>query len=227
MNLTNHPKGINSHAYKHGKCLQKAYCIDCGKLLCKNATYYGTERCRSCSQKMKWKNKEFRQKITQKNSGINASNYIDGHTLIEKHCEICNKIISFEATHCKSCRNLGKKLSKETKDKIRVSHIGLLVGKENGNWQGGIDDNLYPIEFNIILKESIRDRDEHTCQLCHTKEKDLSEKLSVHHIDYNKENCKIENLISLCNSCHTITNFNRDYYFAYFKYLMEELYVSI
>jgi hypothetical protein len=34
-------------------------------------------------------------------------------------------------------------------------------------------------------------------------------KLHVHRVDYNKKNCETSNLISLCNSCHMRTNFNR------------------
>lgn len=36
--------------------------------------------------------------------------------------------------------------------------------------------------------------------------------LSIHHIDYNKENCSESNLITLCNQCHARTNYNRDYW---------------
>jgi hypothetical protein len=37
-------------------------------------------------------------------------------------------------------------------------------------------------------------------------------------------NCKDNNLITLCNSCHSKTNFNRDYWYSYFKYIMGEKY---
>ncbi|NQU99405.1 MAG: HNH endonuclease [Parcubacteria group bacterium] len=42
------------------------------------------------------------------------------------------------------------------------------------------------------------------------------EKLSIHHIDYNKQNNNPNNLISLCRKCHVKTNFNRNYWKYYF-----------
>jgi len=41
--------------------------------------------------------------------------------------------------------------------------------------------------------------------------------LDVHHINYNKKNCDINNLVSLCRSCHMKTNFNREYWIKYFE----------
>jgi hypothetical protein len=36
--------------------------------------------------------------------------------------------------------------------------------------------------------------------------------LTIHHIDYNKKNCKEENLITTCLWCNTRANFNRTYW---------------
>jgi hypothetical protein len=45
----------------------------------------------------------------------------------------------------------------------------------------------------------------------------IGKKLQIHHIDYNKKNNNLNNLISLCLSCHTKTGFNRSYWEKYFK----------
>lgn len=37
------------------------------------------------------------------------------------------------------------------------------------------------------------------------------------HIDYEKGNCKENNLISLCSQCNSRANFNRNYWFGYFR----------
>jgi 5-methylcytosine-specific restriction endonuclease McrA len=82
----------------------------------------------------------------------------------------------------------------------------------------------YPQEFNNCLKESIRKRDEYKCRICGKKRKYhnlVSKKLDIHHVNYNKNDCKSNNLISLCASCHRKTNFDRDYWYAYFTYIME------
>jgi len=41
--------------------------------------------------------------------------------------------------------------------------------------------------------------------------------LTIHHIDYNKQNCKENNLITLCGSCNTRANFNRSYWVDFYK----------
>jgi len=85
------------------------------------------------------------------------------------------------------------------------------------NWKGGISKLPYPFDFNESLKEKIRNRDNRTCQICGKIEEENSRKLDVHHIDFNKENLELDNLISLCLSCHMRTNYNREYWIEYFK----------
>ena len=48
------------------------------------------------------------------------------------------------------------------------------------------------------LRQRIRDRDGNCCKVCGVS----GETLSVHHIDYIKENLDATNLISLCAKCH-------------------------
>jgi len=107
-----------------------------------------------------------------------------------------------------------KRLSKETKDKISVSKkANQARGENSSHWQGGISFEPYCPKFNKQLKEAIRERDNGTCQLCGIKEN--GKRLSVHHIHYDKENCKPD-LISLCNACNSKVNYNRDYWESYF-----------
>ncbi len=82
------------------------------------------------------------------------------------------------------------------------------------NWMGGLSFNPYPVAFNKNHKKTIREIDNNVCQVCENTEK---KKLDVHHIDYNKKNLTIENLISLCKSCHMRTNYNRSCWKTYFK----------
>ncbi|GAH15014.1 unnamed protein product, partial [marine sediment metagenome] len=85
------------------------------------------------------------------------------------------------------------------------------IGDKNPSWRGGISFEPYPPEFNVVLKRKIRERDNYTCQLCGAEGKD------VHHIDYAKENCEPSNLITLCRSCHTKTEFNREEWLEHFR----------
>ena len=60
-----------------------------------------------------------------------------------------------------------------------------------------------------IQSRRARERDQFCCQVCGIDEKDLGRQLDVHHkIPYssfksNLEANKLENLISVCPSCHT------------------------
>jgi len=97
--------------------------------------------------------------------------------------------------------------------KIRLD----MRGKSHFNYQGGKSLEIYPSDWhNINFRESIRERDHHKCQLCGVPEIECNRKLDVHHIDYDKQNVNPSNLISLCKSCHTKTNFNRESWEKYF-----------
>lgn len=74
------------------------------------------------------------------------------------------------------------------------------TGEKAFNWQGGKSFEPYGVEWTEALKERIRNRDNHTCQLCSKKYK--KRKMPVHHIDGNKKNNGLNNLITLCISCH-------------------------
>ena len=95
--------------------------------------------------------------------------------------------------------------SEETKRKIGKGNKGKLIGEKNHQWQGGKSFETYGVDWTLTLKQSIRQRDNYTCQMC-GKEPSIQ----VHHIDHNKKNCNSNNLITLCRSCHrTIHNKNK------------------
>jgi 5-methylcytosine-specific restriction endonuclease McrA len=101
----------------------------------------------------------------------------------------------------------GKKQSKKTRKKR--------MGENCHWWAGGKSYEVYPVDWKIGLKRSIRERDHYRCQLC--GEPQGEEALAVHHIDYDKKNCNPDNLICLCRSCHAKTNTNRQNWIKYFK----------
>lgn len=87
-------------------------------------------------------------------------------------------------------------------------------------WNGGHSYDIYPKEFNNKLKKKIKNRDNHICCICNKK----TQKLIVHHIDYNKMNSNEKNLISLCCSCHGKTNINRNRWQVFFESIINEKY---
>jgi len=102
-----------------------------------------------------------------------------------------------------------------------------LKGHNNPNWKGGISTNPYCEIFNQKdFRDIIFIRDAYTCQNCGITKmlslKVYSKELSLHHINYNKQECKLKNVITVCCSCNSKANFNRDEWEKYFTYIIEE-----
>lgn len=126
----------------------------------------------------------------------------------------------------------GKHCSPDTEfQKGHKTNIGInnpnfgKYGSLNPNWIDGRSFEPYSIDFTEELKEQIRKRDNYECQNCSMTEEEhlivMGRVLDVHHIDYDKQNCNDNNLITLCHSCNVRANANRDYWYAYFKYIIE------
>lgn len=78
-------------------------------------------------------------------------------------------------------------------------------------------------------RKQIYERDNWTCQECgchclNKEYKNKKNKIQCHHIDYNIKNNNYENLITLCASCHTKTNFNKKNWIEYYKNKIERTY---
>lgn len=114
--------------------------------------------------------------------------------------------------------NTRKKLFREGK----LIH-GMLGRKGilSSNYIDGRSCKEYPREFNNELKEFIRNRDSYICQNCEMLNEEhlivLGYDLTIHHIDYNKENNKKDNLIALCSWCNIRANYNRNYWENLYK----------
>jgi len=89
------------------------------------------------------------------------------------------------------------------------------IGSGNSNWKGGISKEPYCQDWGKDLKEFVKERDGYKCMNpdCWGKDKTLS----VHHINYNKKSCGAENLITVCRSCNTRANFDREWHEAWYK----------
>lgn len=84
-------------------------------------------------------------------------------------------------------------------------------GSNNPCWNGRTSFAPYSLEFNDELKQKIRERDQYTCIVCGSEGK------LVHHIDYDKNNNRENNLVTVCRSCHGKTNFNRKSWLLLFR----------
>jgi len=105
----------------------------------------------------------------------------------------------------------------DVRAKNAIAHIGIQAGDKNPNWLGGISREPYAWTFNAELKEEVRRRDGHKCQLCGIPQAKLKRALDVHHSNYDKKDIDPDNLVSLCRPCHMRTNTKRAYWKAFFK----------
>jgi len=161
--------------------------------------------------------KEYRDNMAKKMSG-NTNGFQKGKVSSwkGKHHSLKSKQKLSKAL--KGDKRLGHKTkllwqNPEYRKHMEEAHKGCNKGSKSHLWRGGIE-RVYSIDWTQSLRRSIRERDRYICQLC--SEQQGEEAFSVHHIDYDKENCNPNNLITLCRSCHTKTNSKRKYWKQYF-----------
>jgi len=95
-------------------------------------------------------------------------------------------------------------------------------GCSHYNWKGGISKEPYCQDWGKDLKEFVKERDGYKCMNpdCWGKDKTLS----VHHINYNKKSCGPENLITVCRSCNTRANTDREWHESWYKAILNKRY---
>uniref|UniRef100_A0A6M3KY62 HNH nuclease domain-containing protein n=1 Tax=viral metagenome TaxID=1070528 RepID=A0A6M3KY62_9ZZZZ len=215
-----HKNKISYITFKYGK----GRCLHCCRLGVRNVNFGGNFSKKhiinlSNSQKIRLSNpknnpmygkhhtEETKQQISiskilkKVHKGKNNSNYKHGKCGKKYYCEICNKTLSgYRSNLCHSC---------STKKRF-------LNPKNHPSYIDGRSFEDYPKEFNQFLRNRIRERDNYTCQNCSMTEEEhliiYGRNLEVHHIDYNRKNCKEDNLITLCKQCNIRANKNRDYW---------------
>ena len=119
---------------------------------------------------------------------------------VPQTCKVCGKEFTVHPYREKDASR-GQYCSKRCYYQWRSENIR---GENSPNWRGG--PYPYGPGWDERLRETIRERDDHTCGICHLSGK------TVHHIDYIKENLEHSNLVTLCPPCHGATNFNRAYW---------------
>ena len=176
--------------------------------------------CQNCYTEWQSKNK-----IGEKNPAW------DGGKNIISICKQCgNKYKHYKSNSkslfcSKECFNKWQRLN--TKKGIDSSSYGIMWTEEQrqrhsarqqgisyDEWESFISEQKYCLLFNEKFKEKIRERYNRKCFLCSELEKDNKQKLSVHHVNYNKD-ClcgSICEFVPLCKSCHSKTNHNRKYW---------------
>jgi hypothetical protein len=151
---------------------------------------------------------------SEKNKGESNPNWRGGK--IKNICEQCGK--EFYVNQYKTKTGLGKYCSKKCKD---IS----CIGEGSPFWKGGTTYLPYCSKFNKRRRKAVREFFNYKCLMCGTDQSDSTRKLSVHHIDHNKEQgCdgKPFNLIPLCINCHARERSREEEYKKYINKILEE-----
>ena len=125
----------------------------------------------------------------------------------------------------------GKTHTEEWKKRMSDRCKTLYTGEDNPNWRGGASFNGYCVKFNEGLKDVVREKYDRTCYMCgisegcNTYESGKQIKLSVHHVDLNKnQGCEEHKwiLIPVCIHCHASCHTQKMVNALKYMLLMEE-----
>lgn len=116
---------------------------------------------------------------------------------------------------------MGHEVTEITRQRIRDNMPDESM-ENNGNWRGGLSFEKYPKEFfdkRIYIREKYNN-----CDYFSGIHKDIcnnGQAMSVHHIDYDKQNSDEDNLVPLNRRNHTLTNGNRLFWTNMIKYAQD------
>lgn len=198
-------------------------CDGCGEV--RDVSKYNiSPLCMSCSKKLDNLSDETRYRLSNCKSGMNNPNFGNvgeksacfGRTHTSGELERMSETHSGEKNHM-----FGKTTPPDVRDRISASLSGEnhpnygKRGKDTTNWQGGLTDTMQALRNTPSYKnwrESVYERDDHTCQECGARSSSGNPVyLNAHHIDPIKDNRNtllifdVNNGITLCEGCHNVT----------------------
>lgn len=157
-----------------------------------------------------WQNKETGiRETTTKSKWLWEKNYgevPDGYVVTykdrnPKNCELENLEIVTRGERTSEAL-MGHEVSKETRKKISIAHTG------KKKWDGLVKDKSYT-GFSKHVKRKVRERDNYECQICGYNLK-RSSRSRIHHINGDKHNSSMENLVLVCNKCHSLIHCRKE-----------------
>lgn len=218
-------------------------CGKCGKM--REVCRYGyRDLCGSCAQKEKHVSEEHKHKISDacKERFKNPQNHPmfgNFHTKETKQKISSSRKGKYQSEETKekiSEAHIGKHFSEEHKQRLSEAHRGkhfseehkrklgeAYSGKNNPMWKGDISFEPYCFLFDEEFKERVREFWNRRCVICKGNERELGQKLDVHHVNYNKDTCcddSVPLFVPLCRSCHMKMNFNREFWEDKFKQII-------
>ncbi len=218
INCNKEVKNLNSRCKKHAYKIHPETCKCCS--------------CKSKRGETKGKNNHLKNcvcnfcKVSRgEMTGKKHHNYKDGLSNKNGICIDCkNKTSSLRYKRCIKCSNI-----LENNSMFNVHRFG----KSNPNYIDGRSLENYPSEYDEQLRNKIKKRDNYECKgkNCSITQEEhyiiYGRDIEIHHIDYNKQNCNENNLITLCKQCNLRANHNREFWLKYFKNVIKEVFYNV
>ena len=143
-----------------------------------------------------------------------------GYTLLSNNYVNCYSKLKYRCNNGHECWTTWSNWHQGVR--CPICNILNFRGRGHPNWKGGTSCEPYCKDWTKEYKEFIKERDGYKCLNPECLKKDTL--LSVHHIDYNKKNCKPENLITVCRSCNGRANKDRKWHTAWYKAIIKNRY---
>jgi len=169
-------------------------------------------RCGKCSGVKKKTIGEVKEYVSTFGYECLSKEYVNGESKLkfkcpEGHIYETSWFIFQQGSRCPECNKI--KLS------INMS------GPNCNFWKGGVSSEPYCSIWIPEFKDIIKERDGNRClnPLCEN-----GNHLAVHHIDYNKKHCIKENLITVCRSCNSKANKDRQWHKSWYQAILHQRY---
>lgn len=196
-------KKYGYYSWEWGRCSIKriiAACDECGKVRDVRKTNYCT-LCSGCARRGernpmfgKSPSEATKQKMRENCVCLSGPQHpMYGKPISDEHKRILTKAnkgkYPSKETRAKRSETLkGRIITEEARRKISETLMGKMCGNKNPNWRGGSSFDPYCAKFNEEFKEYIRVKFDRKCFLCENPEEENGRRLSVHHVNYDK-NC--------------------------------------
>jgi len=171
-------------------------------------------RCPDCMNNKKLDINFIRITLNKEGYALLTKKYINNK---QKLVCLCNKNhkckIRFDSwlagRRCPTCKGIKQSINRS--------------GAGHPNWKGGISKEPYCNDWTKEYKEFIKERDGNRCLNPYCNSKNPAD-LTIHHIDYNKKNCQPNNLITVCRSCNSRANTDRNWHTGWYQAIIYRRY---
>jgi len=168
-------------------------------------------RCKYCAGNVRHDIYYIKNEFEKEGYVLLSKNYVNNKTKLSYRC-------SFGHVHYITWSDWKTGYRCPTCWSIRIS------GSGNNSWKGGISFEPYCEAWkDQEYKQDIRDRDGNKCLNPYCNSKNPND-LTIHHVDYNKKNCSPSNLITVCRSCNSKANKDRNWHKAWYRAVLNKRY---